>query len=72
MSSAKIDSQQQPQPHEPLPLWLKIIYGSGDWGIASFATLRVLFLGIFIADVVGLNLRLVSVSDGPHGEGRHL
>jgi GPH family glycoside/pentoside/hexuronide:cation symporter len=29
--------------------------------VASFATLRVLFLGIFLADVVGLNLRLVSI-----------
>lgn len=59
MSSAKTDSRQQP--HEPVPLWLKIIYGSGEWGIASFATLRVLLFGIFMADVVGLNLRLVSV-----------
>lgn len=47
--------------HKPLPFWLKLIYGSGDWGLASFGTLRSLLLGIFIADVVGLDLRLASI-----------
>ena len=61
MSSTKTLTRQKLQPHEPLPLWLKIVYGSGDWGLASFGTLRVLLFGIFMADVVGLNLRLVSV-----------
>jgi GPH family glycoside/pentoside/hexuronide:cation symporter len=44
-----------------LPLWFKVVYGSGDWGLASFGTMRGLLLGIFLADVVGLDLRLASV-----------
>lgn len=44
-----------------LPLFVKIVYGSGDWGLASFGTIRTILLGIFLADVVGLNLRLASI-----------
>ena len=41
-----------------LPLWTKLVYGSGDWGMASFNTLRQIFYAIFLTDVVGLDPRL--------------
>lgn len=40
----------------------KIVYGSGDWGMASFGTLRQIFYAIFLTDVVGLDARLASVA----------
>jgi GPH family glycoside/pentoside/hexuronide:cation symporter len=40
--------------------WTKIIYGSGDWGRASFNTIRQFFYAIFLTDVVGLDARLAS------------
>ena len=43
-----------------LPLWLKLIYGSGEWSYASFGTLRQIFYAIFLTDVVGLDARLAS------------
>ena len=43
-----------------LPVWYKLIYGSGDIGKASFNTLRMLFYAIFLTDVVGLDPRLAS------------
>ena len=46
---------------ERLPLWMKIIYGSGDFGLSSFNTLRLIFYAIFLTDVVGLDPRLASV-----------
>ena len=46
--------------HEPLPLFTKIIYGSGDLGIASWGTLRQIFYAIFLTDVVGLNASIAS------------
>jgi GPH family glycoside/pentoside/hexuronide:cation symporter len=45
-----------------LPLWIKLVYGSGDWGMASFNTLRQIFYAIFLTDVVGLDPRLASVA----------
>lgn len=45
-----------------LPLWTKLVYGSGDWGMASFNTLRQIFYAIFLTDVVGLDPRLASVA----------
>lgn len=45
-----------------LPLWKKLVFGSGDWSIASFGTLRQLFYAIFLTDVVGLDPRLASVA----------
>jgi len=44
----------------PLPLIQKIIYGTGDWGKASFNSLRQIFYAIFLTDVVGLNPFLAS------------
>lgn len=47
---------------ERLPLLVKLVYGSGDWGMASFGTLRQIFYAIFLTDVVGLDARLASVA----------
>ncbi len=43
-----------------LPWLTKIIYGTGDWGMATFNTLRQIFYAIFLTDVVGLEPRLAS------------
>lgn len=43
-----------------LSFWTKLAYGSGDWSIASFGTLRQVFYAIFLTDVVGLEPRLAS------------
>lgn len=45
---------------ERVPLFTKIIYGTGDWGMAAFNTLRQIFYAIFLTDVVGLDPRLAS------------
>jgi GPH family glycoside/pentoside/hexuronide:cation symporter len=45
-----------------LSLWTKLVFGSGDWGISSFGTLRQIFYAIFITDVVGLEPRLASIA----------
>lgn len=37
---------------------LKLVYGTGDWSISSFNTLRQIFYAIFLTDVVGLEPRL--------------
>jgi glycoside/pentoside/hexuronide:cation symporter, GPH family len=43
-----------------IPRLTKIIYGSGDWGVAAFNTLRQIFYAIFLTDVVGIEPRLAS------------
>ncbi|MDP1714067.1 MAG: glycoside-pentoside-hexuronide (GPH):cation symporter [Anaerolineales bacterium] len=43
-----------------LSIWTKLAYGSGDWSLASFGTLRQVFYAIFLTDVVGLEPRLAS------------
>ncbi|MCU0519085.1 MAG: MFS transporter [Anaerolineae bacterium] len=48
------------QQTERIPVITKIIYGTGDWGVASFNTLRQIFYAIFLTDVVGLDPRLAS------------
>jgi GPH family glycoside/pentoside/hexuronide:cation symporter len=45
-----------------MTLWQKLVFGSGDWSIASFGTLRQLYYAIFLTDVVGLDARLASVA----------
>jgi GPH family glycoside/pentoside/hexuronide:cation symporter len=45
-----------------LPFWTKLLYGYGEWGIASFGTLRQIFYAIFLTDVVGLDARLASIA----------
>ncbi len=60
--AAKHLSQEQVPPHRPLSLWVKLVYGSGEWSRASFGTLRQIFYAIFLTDVVGLEPRLASVA----------
>ncbi len=43
-----------------VPRLTKIFYGTGDWGVATFNTLRQIFYAIFLTDVVGLEPRLAS------------
>jgi GPH family glycoside/pentoside/hexuronide:cation symporter len=43
-----------------LSLWVKLVYGTGDWSEASYGTLRQIFYAIFLTDVVGLDARLAS------------
>jgi glycoside/pentoside/hexuronide:cation symporter, GPH family len=43
-----------------LPTWLKLLYGSGDWGISSISMMRSIFYAIYLTDVVGLDPRLGS------------
>ena len=43
-----------------LPFWMKILYGSGDWGISSMGMMRSIFYAIYLTDVVGLDPRLGS------------
>ena len=43
-----------------LPFWVKLLYGSGDWGISSIGMMRSIFLAIYLTDVVGLEPRLAS------------
>lgn len=47
-------------PATPVTRKTKLIYGSGDWGRASFNSLRQIFYAIFLTDVVGLEARLAS------------
>src|SRR5512137_3184707 len=54
--------QATPATKSTLSLWQKLIFGSGDWSIATFGTLRQLFYAIFLTDVVGLDARLASVA----------
>ena len=44
------------------PFLVKLVYGTGDWSISSFNTLRQIFYAIFLTDVVGLEPRLASVA----------
>lgn len=43
-----------------LPFWLKLLYGTGDWGISSSYMLRSIFYAIYLTDVVRLDPRLAS------------
>jgi GPH family glycoside/pentoside/hexuronide:cation symporter len=43
-----------------LPFWIKLLYGSGDWGISSMGMMRSIFYAIYLTDVVGLEPRLAS------------
>ena len=48
------------QQTQRIPRLTKIVYGTGDWGVAAFNTLRQIFYAIFLTDVVGLDPRLAS------------
>jgi len=39
---------------------MKLLYGSGDWGISSIGMMRSIFYAIYLTDVVGLEARLAS------------
>ena len=43
-----------------VPFWLKVLYGSGDWGISSMGMMRAIFYAIYLTDIVGLDARLAS------------
>lgn len=43
-----------------LSFWMKLLYGSGDWGISSMGMMRSIFYAIYLTDVVGLDPRLGS------------
>jgi len=45
-----------------LSFWTSVVYGSGDWSLASFGTLRQIFYAIFLTDAVGLDPRLASLA----------
>ncbi len=53
-----VSSDNQPR----IPRWMRLVYGSGDWGRASFNTLRQIFYAIFLTDVVGIDPRLASIA----------
>ena len=44
-----------------LPFWLKLLYGSGDLGIAGIGMMRSIFYAIYLTDVVGIEPRLASL-----------
>jgi glycoside/pentoside/hexuronide:cation symporter, GPH family len=43
-----------------LSFWMKLLYGSGDWGFSSMGMMRAIFYAIYLTDVVGLEPRLAS------------
>ena len=43
-----------------LSFGMKLLYGSGDWGISSIGMMRSIFYAIYLTDVVGLEPRLAS------------
>lgn len=51
---------REPDATERVPLLTKIIYGTGDWSMASFGTLRQLFFAKFLLDIVGLSPNLAT------------
>ena len=46
--------------NEKLPFWLKLLYGSGDWGLSSIGIMRSIFYALYLTDVVGIEPRLAS------------
>jgi GPH family glycoside/pentoside/hexuronide:cation symporter len=52
--------ENKPSSTTSLPVWKKIIYGSGDFGISSTGLMRAVFYAIFLTDVVGLEPRIAS------------
>ncbi len=62
MQRRNIISQAAPAKTKPLSLWVKLVYGAGDTGLASFITIRQVFYAIFLVDVVGLEPRLASLA----------
>jgi Na+/melibiose symporter-like transporter len=44
-----------------LSFWMKLLYGSGDFGISTIGTMRAIFYVIYLTDVVGLEPEDLSV-----------
>ena len=44
-----------------LPTWLKLAFGSGEFGPSSIGMMRSLFYVIYLTDVVGLDPQLASL-----------
>ena len=44
-----------------LPRWLKLLYGSGEWGISGISMMRSIFYALYLTDVVGIEPRLASL-----------
>lgn len=44
-----------------LPFWVKLVFGSGEFGPASIGMMRSLFFVIYLTDTVGLDPRLASL-----------
>ena len=57
-----ISGQSRAEADVRVSFWTKLVYGSGDWSLASFGTLRQIFYAIFLTDAVGLDARLASVA----------
>ncbi|MDX1601156.1 MAG: MFS transporter [Anaerolineales bacterium] len=62
MASTTDAITSEPTSTHQVPLLTKLVYGAGDWGLASFGTLRQIFYAIFLTDVVGLDPRLASLA----------
>jgi Na+/melibiose symporter-like transporter len=60
MNNTTSQGQNILPPKEQVPLLTKIVYGTGDWGMASFNTIRQIFYAIFLTDVVGIDAGLAS------------
>lgn len=54
------DPPMSPNTSNRIPFWMKLLYGSGDWGISSVGMMRSIFYAIYLTDVVGLEPRLAS------------
>jgi len=50
-----------PTPVPRLSFFQKMIYGSGDWSLSSFTTLRSIFYAIFLTDVMRLKPELAGI-----------
>ena len=55
-----MQTEQSEIHHDSVPLLTKLVYGTGDWGMATFNTMRQIFYAIFLTDVVGLRPGLAS------------
>jgi GPH family glycoside/pentoside/hexuronide:cation symporter len=61
LNQTEYPAAELPHPKQTSML-TRLVYGSGDWGMASFGTLRQIFYAIFLTDAVGLEPRLASVA----------
>ncbi len=62
MAQSTIGLDESETVEKPLSIATKLLYGTGDWGRASYNTLRQIFYAIFLTDVVGIDPRLASIA----------